>query len=296
MSTMRRSAQTAAVALSLGALLALLPAGCTTTAGKNGQPGTSWYTRPAHVSEPMLTCNQATRAAREALVRMGYSVDSVVAAKPGVPGKVIGKVDSAWTYANSESSDIHRVAVTIQCSDRGSDFEAVTDEGFTTQLTFGQRFTKALRENVDRKVIQPRLSDEPAPGLDLRMEPLRSGASQSALGIDLPSSGVTPVKVTIANRSPRRYLFNQSKVRLVTEEGTRQTPLSPAAAAQRVVTSGDASKTAERLRKKMIADGEIAPGGSLSGYLYFSAAAYRRARVILTDVASDEPEGFSVEF
>ena len=53
--------------------------------------------------------------------------------------------------------------MTIQCSDRGSEFDAVTDEGFTTQLTFAQRFSNALKENTDRKVVQPRLSDEPPP-------------------------------------------------------------------------------------------------------------------------------------
>jgi len=279
----------------VAALLVLLATGCSTSAG-GAKPGTPWFVRPAHVSEPMLTCAQATRAAREALTRMGYAVGAVEAAKPGVPGKVVGKVDTGWTPANPESGDAHQVVVTIQCSDRGSEFDAVTDEGFTTQLTFARRFSNALKENADRKVVQPRLSDEPPPGLELKVEPLRGSASESAFGLDLPGAGVTPVKVDIVNRSPRRYRFRRANVRLVTEEGTRAKPLTPAAAAQRAVKVGDAGEAAVLLQQKTIADGEIPPGGSLGGYLYFNAAAYRRARVVLTDVASDEPEGFSVEF
>jgi hypothetical protein len=279
----------------LAALLVALATGCTTSAG-GAKPGTPWFVRPAHVSEPMLTCAQATRAAREALARMGYAIGAVEAARPGVPGKVVGKVDSGWAPANVDSGDVHQVVVTIQCSDRGSEFDAVTDEGFATQLTFSQRFSEALKENADRKVVQPRLSDEPPPGLELMVEPLRGPASESAFGLDLPGAGVTPVKVAIVNRSPRRYRFRRSGVKLVTEEGTRAKPLTPAAAAQRAVKGGNPGEAAVLLQQKTIADAEIPPGGSLSGYLYFDAAAYRRARVVLTDVASDEPEGFSVEF
>jgi hypothetical protein len=50
------------------------------------------------------------------------------------------------------------------------------------------------------------------------------------------------------------------------------------------------------LRPQTIADADLLPGGTLTGYLYFNASTYRRARVVLTDLDDGEPEGFSIEF
>jgi hypothetical protein len=282
------------VSNTLGLLLSVLLCGCASQ--RVGEKPSPWIVRPAHVNEPMLTCAQATRAAREALMQMGYTISAVESAKPDAPGKVVAKKETGWAAATPEASSVNTVTVTVRCSDTGSEFDAVTDEGIGTQLTFGQRFAAALKERANRKVIQPRATDEPPRGLILQVEPQRGSAARAAFGLDLPAAGVTPVRIDIRNRSPRRYGFRRERVELVTQEGSRARALSAAAAAKRVAPAGQEATVEAQLRERLIADAEVSPGSSLSGYLYFDAAAYSRARVVLTDIDSDEPEGFSVEF
>jgi hypothetical protein len=275
-------------------LTLLLAAGCRLpTAGKAGAP---LFVRPAHVSESMLTCAQATRAAREALLRMGYSISTVEAAKPESPGKVVGTVNTGWSPADPESGTLYTVTVSIKCSDAGSDLDAVTDEGTGTQLTFPQRFAKAVNQVMQRKQVAPHFGSELQQGLVIHVEPQRSGAALAAFGLDLPAAGVTPVRFEILNRSSRRYRFQGDGVTLITQEGEQVSALDLNAAAARMAKPGEEGEVASLLRKKMIADDEIPPGQSRRGYLYFNASAYRRASVVLTDVDSDESEGFSVEF
>ena len=49
----------------------------------------------------------------------------------------------------------------------------------------------------------------------------------------------------------------------------------------------------ERVR---VLDSRIKPGETVSGFLLFPFKSFVRARVVLIDRASDEPEGFSIEF
>jgi len=108
------------------------------------------------------------------------------------------------------------------------------------------------------------------------------------------SAGMTAVWINVNNRSDRRYSFDASRVTLVTTQGKREKAMPPAVAAA-TVGQGDGG-LAEKLREKAIAEGEIGPGDARSGYLYFRASTYRNARVVVTDIESDEPEGFSIGF
>jgi hypothetical protein len=252
--------------------------------------------RPARVSEPMLTCSAATNAAREAIVRMGYTLTDVQTARADTPGRIVGTKDSGWSPADPQGGTVNTVTVTIRCTDAGSEFEAVTDEGFTTQIGFPQRFASTLKAEVAQKRVRPTLDQEEQRGLAITVEPLRGTTAQQEFGTDLPAAGVTPVKVAINNRSRQRYDFRRSEVELMTVQGGRESALPVSAVTSSVGTARDAAVIQQNIREKELHDGEIAPGATLSGYLYFKAAAYRRARVVLTDIENDEPEGFSVEF
>ncbi len=277
-----------------GALL-LLCAGCSIP-GSSGTRGAPLLVRPAHVEQPMLTCAQATRAAREAVMFMGYSITAVQPAKAGVPGRVIGTRNAGWTLRNPEEGMLYTVTVTVSCSDAGATFDAVTDEGVNTQLTFAQKFAAAVKEKTSgRKERRPGIPEPPPQGIVITVEPERGGTAQAGFGVNLPG-GVMPVRIEITNHSRRRYRFTRDGVDLVTEQGERARPLSLDAASAHLTGSGDTSAITTLLQEKAITDAEIPPGASLSGYLYFNAAAYRRARLILTDLDSDESEGFSVEF
>jgi len=226
---------------------------------------------------------------------MGYTITAVESARADKPGKVVGSRETGWAPAAPQAGDVHSATVSVTCSDRGAEFDAVTDEGMGTQLNFPKRFAAALKDRVNVKPVRAVKNDAPAQGLVITVEPKRSAAAVSEFGRDLPGAGVTPVKVEIINRSTRRYGFERSQVKLITVQGSQETHLPSSAAASRGSSGADAELAAV-LAKKEIPDAEIQPGASLGGYLYFKAAAYQRARVVLTDSESGDPEGFSVDF
>jgi hypothetical protein len=229
---------------------------------------------------------------------MGYSISSVQQATAEVPGYVVGTRETGWTPYSPEAAEQHTVTVTVRCSDAGAEFQAVTDEAWTRQLNFPNRFSEALQSTVPSETRSaPAPKGEPeATGLVLRIQPQRPRQAESEFGTDLASAGITPVKVEIRNRTQRRYGFRRAEVVLVTMEGRRQVPMSLAAAAELLSEQDPDGRLRARLGQKEIGDGEIAPGGRLEGFLYFAASSYRRARVVLVDIESDESEGFSVAF
>lgn len=277
-----------------GAALMLLSACATGFAvpGSGVPSSDTTFSRAARVTEPMVTCREATKSAVDAVRRMGYTVTDVKRATVDEPGLIMGVRELGFTAANPVPGGQNTIKVRVTCSDAGSSFEAVSDEGGLAQLNFPSRFSSVVKKEVATKRRRQTRPAEPARGLVLTMDPVRSGESMAEFGVDLPAAGVTPVKVDIHNRSERSYAFDSGRVTLVTTQGKREKALSVDAAAAKVTDSELASK----LRQRAIAEGEIAPGASCSGYLFFRASTYRRARVVLTDIESDEPEGFSIAF
>lgn len=278
-------------------LLVLLaaPSGCVAPRGVAGpalpaSDGT--FARAARVTEPMLTCTEAMHAAVDAVRRMGYTVTQVERATAEQAGMVIGVRDLGFAAGNPVSGGQSTVKVRVSCSDAGSSFEAVSDEGGLGQLSFGSRFSSVVRKEVASKKTQRSRPPEEARGLVLTVQPQRSAESMAAFGVDLPAAGVTPVKVEIDNRSDRRYAFDASRVVLVTTQGKREKAMSAQAVAGKV----GGAEVAARLVGAALVQAEVGPGAKASGYLFFPASSYRNARVILKDIDSDEPEGFSISF
>jgi hypothetical protein len=255
------------------------------------QPGglTQSLTR-SHTSQSGMPCTEAARVTRGALLRLGYDGGVVTPPQPGVPGTVTGKKAGGFDAITNQASHWYTATVIITCSNAGAEFEAVTDEPLPGSLTFKTDFASAIRTVAERRVNRPRLAERPETGLVITVEPLRSSDASGEFGVDLPSAGVTPVRVKIDNRTERTYAFATDRVRLVTQEGERVEPLAPGAVATRLKTDPNA------LAQKQIGDGTLAPKAVMSGFLYFPASAYRRATVVLIDAASEEEEGFSVEF
>lgn len=292
--------------------------------------GCGCATRTARVSEPTLTCAQATDAARAAVLRLGYTVTRMDPAQPGQPGTVVGQRESAVSAGtllqygykavrgqeppmgasggivvesepnagerSAEAEAYYMITVTVTCTDAGADFAAVSDEVGFTQLDFPNRFTAALRYWLDTKPVAPRLHDKEEEGLVVTVEPQRGREATSAFGADLPALGISPVKIRLDNRTPRRYAFRTADVALVTVEGTRQPPLSPEEVAARLGSRASAAPAAERIRALALQDAELGPGMSHSGYLFLPAAAYQRVRLTVLDVETQEEEGVSAEF
>ncbi len=252
------------------------------------------FSRAARVSEPMVSCTEATHSAIQAVRTMGYTVTEVKRASAEEPGLVIGVQELGFSAANPVAAGQNTMKVRVTCSDSGASFEAVSDEGGLAQLSFGSRFASVVKKDIATKKIRQTRPAEEARGLIVTVEPVRPGDAVEVFGEDLPGMGVTAIKVDISNRSDRRYSFEGDRVTLVTTQGKREKAMSPDAAASK---TGQASGGLDgKLRAKAIAEGEIAAGESRSGYLYFRASTYRSARVVLTDIESDEPEGFSIGF
>lgn len=286
--------ESASMNLLIAIAVAFSIAGC----AAGGIPGSgvpssdTTFSRATRVSEPMVSCSEATHSAIQAVRRMGYTVTEVKRASAAEPGLVTGVRERGFAPANPVAGGQNTMKVRVTCSDRGSSFEAVSDEGGLAQLSFSSNFSSVLKKEISTKTVRQTRPAEEARGLIVTMEPARPNDALAVFGEDLPGAGVTPVKVEINNRSDRRYSFEGDRVTLVTTQGKREKALSPDAAAAMAGLSASAAK----LRDKAIPEGEIAAGEARSGYLYFRASTYRRARVVLTDIESEEPEGFSIGF
>lgn len=241
----------------------------------------------SQVEQAGMPCSEAVRVASGALLRLGYIIGPVQAPQAGVPGTVVGHRNTGWALTDPVPGTEYTATVTITCSNRGADFDAVTDQPLPGALGFKTDFASAVRKVAERRTVRPRLAENPETGLVIGVEPLRGSAASSAFDANLSGAGITPVRVKIDNRSDRTYLFAGARVQLVTQEGARVDPLpidraAPAARAE--------------MRQRQIADGVLAPQAVVSGFLYFPASAYRRATLVLIDQESEEEEGFSVEF
>jgi hypothetical protein len=238
-----------------------------------------------------MPCREATRVARGALLRLGYLIEKVELAQPGVPGVVGGRKETAWSPSSPEAGDAYTAEIRVTCSDQGSDFEGISNAPFGASRAFRKELPATIAELAERQTVRPRLKENQEAGMVIEVEPLRRLRATSELGVDPTASGVTPVRLRLENRTERSYFFERSKVTLVSQDGARSQPLP----AQRIAaTFGDA--VAQTLYSRLIAEGDVGPHQTVSGFLYFPVAAYQRATVQLIDQASDEVEGFSVEF
>ena len=265
-------------------LIATVGAACSATA----PGGFSQSLTRSHAAQASMPCSEAARVAQGALYRVGYVPDSTTPPQPGTPGTVIGKRAAGYDYGSNAATHAYTTTVTVTCSNAGADFDAVTDEPLPGSLSFKTDFAKAIETVATRRVQRPALADRPATGMVITVEPLRGGEARDQVGADLP--GITTVRVTLENRTDRTYAFAADGVHLVTQEGEKVASLSAAEIAKR------AGAAASGAAGKEISNGPLAPRATLSGFLFFPASAYQRATVVLTDQATDEEEGFRVDF
>ena len=248
---------------------------------------------PARVTlvEPETGCSEAVSAAVTTLQRMGYTIKSVDRATAEHPGKVVAHRAKGWNAADPQADGEAGVTVEVRCSDAGSTLEAVSGEVGMERVRFPGKFSEAFRVSLsnNRRPDPVAKRVEPERGLIASVRPLRSEEAQAQLGQDFGAAGLTVVRIELDNRSPRAVRFEAGEVRLVTAQGVRRNPES-AAALRRRGALGTAAAQA------LIESGEIAPGTQRRGYLFFPAASYARATVIVVDLESGEPDGLSIRF
>jgi hypothetical protein len=62
------------------------------------------------------------------------------------------------------------------------------------------------------------------------------------------------------------------------------------------LTAMSAAELSDRLGRALFSSSRINARGDAAGYVYFPLGDYARARVLVTDVETEEAEGFAVEF
>jgi hypothetical protein len=235
--------------------------------------------RYVRIAEKDLTCVEAHHVAIEAVRRMGYTVTEATKALPGAPGMIVA--------SREVGTEKRGLVVQVFCTAHGAEVEAKTDQGGIAQLSFASEFRRSFEAAVANK---PPLRRAAETGVDILVTPDR-GEGLGSLGIALMNAGVLPVTVRITNHTPRTYRFAIAGVVLQTADGERVHPTAVARVASGL--DADASRT---LREKALSDRQVSPNETLTGVLLFPFKSYTRARVELTDLATGETEGFSIEF
>jgi len=230
-------------------------------------------------AEKGMTCTEAQHIAIAAVQRMGYTVTEATKPAPGSPGVI--------TASRSDGGHTQGLLVQVFCTTLGVEIEAKTDEGGLAQLQFPNEFKRSFEAAAANRA-PPRAAAES--GLDVLVTPERATGAPD-LGVDVSATGAMPVSIRITNHSIRIYRFRAKDVVLQSTDGEKVKPMTVKDLAAKLD-----SAAAETVRQKVLGDQDLNPNQTLSGFLFFPFKSYARARVVLIDRASGEPEGFSIEF
>ena len=223
-----------------------------------------------------LSCEQANRLVYETVTGMSYIVTSLQVATPSQPGYITakeGKRDGRVTITCdqqggatvvAESTDLP-VPSLIGPSEAPGEFPAMFNRAF----------------DIIRNTQQVMAARGPQKGLTITMTRLNSFESKLELGADIPATGVLPVKVVINNNTAQTYGLEVSQIFLQSAGGGRVAPMISPPAGQGKALQGSLT---------------LQPGQAVTGYLFYPAGQYTSASTTLTDKATDEREGFSIQF
>lgn len=234
--------------------------------------------RYIRIEQQGLTCVEAHQIAITAVQRLGYTIEQVQKPAPSAPGFITG--------AHEEGANKQTIFVQVFCTTLGAEVEAKAEGGGLGQLNFPSEFRRSFEVAAATRAPVRKAAES---GVDVLLTPERVNSSD--LGVDLTPTGSLPVSVRITNSTNRNYRFRTKDVVLQTAEGERVKPLSP----KDVATKLD-SAAAATIQKKAVTDRDIKANETLNGYLFFPFKSYSHARVVLKDLESGEPEGFSIEF
>jgi len=264
--------------------------------------------RQFELTDRPLDCKQANRYAYFTLRSMGFSLVGLEPATVDHPGAMRG-------YRKSETGT-ETATVAITCHQNGSaDISASQDNTFLGQVEFKRGFYMSFTGVVSQEEGQAAetqaeaarpFEEKQRKGLQVWLRPVPGLGSKLDFNLDLDAGGVLPVLVTVNNVTLRTYKMEPNDVWLIGNDGSRVEPLALRDAAQRVAaaaakqakrdTAPTVAAVSQELESHLFTARSVPPKQRLSGYLYYPVAAYAKGRVVLEDAASEESEGFVVEF
>jgi hypothetical protein len=255
-----------------------------------------------------LTCEQANQYAFRTLQGMGFTITEFEPATPAHAGKMRGTREELGTQ---------KVTVRVTCTGTGADLDASEDGKWLGQIDFKRGFYLAFTANAAAAAISESIARDQAnrppdqrtdKGLQVLLKPVKGLGAKLDFDLDLAAAGVLPVQVMISNITSRTYTVDPADTALAQKDGTRVHPLNVEDAVQRVVgalrqkpSGGDAgpldsAEVTRRLASRLFTAHAVSPNQTVQGYLYFPLGDYVKGRVTLEDQASEEDEGFVVEF
>jgi hypothetical protein len=235
---------------------------------------------------------------------MGFTITAFAPAAIGRVGTLRGTRDE---------HGVQNVTVAVTCRGNDVDVDASEDGKWLGRLEFKRGFYLSFTSIVQQAQITDAAAREAAlhpqperkgPGLRVLVQPVPGPAAKLDFDVDLAAAGVLPVRVTIANGTSRIYRFDATDIVLMQRDGTRISPLSLEETAQRVATAPrpadaaapDAAALTQRLRQRALNGDSVGANQTLKGYVFFPLGMYVKGRVSLEDQATEESEGFVVEF
>jgi len=253
-----------------------------------------------------LSCDDANRYAFDSMRSLGYLVGQFRPAKVGAPGVI--KAEKPTGRGGTD-----HVTVEIKCEGNGIEAFGSKDEGLLKEdMTFSRGFFLAFTGLADHATENAEWREKETGGttsggakFDIR--PQIGLESKLDFGEDLASGGILAVKVKIQNGSTITYKLDPAAIELrnAKDDSVSQIPLAAAASALAKASSTDAGPGAPPpdparmealLRERALAPRTLHPGDQAEGFVYFPTGTYVRARANLVDTATDESEGFLVEF
>jgi hypothetical protein len=264
--------------------------------------------RQFDLRDQQLSCEDANRLTYRTLEAMRFKISDFRPATAGQPGLI-----KATRTVSGSDGGTQGATVAIDCRPSGADIDARQDGAWFNQMDFKRAFHHAFVNVVDMSQARARLDQQEIAGtapasqqrrdLQIVVEPLTGQAAKLDFPFDLAASGVLPVRVSLTNLTAHAYTIDAGNVRLARADGERVTALSVDEAASRITATavpGGAPPSREAARialaAKQFTATALAPSAAYSGFLYFPAAEYRGARVVVTDTETGEDEGVRVEF
>jgi hypothetical protein len=264
------------------------------------------------IKDESLGCDEANRFAYQALTGMGFEVTEFEPAAPGRRGTLRGTRERSGTQAGTQSAvvkiDCDPEGVSVVASDEGN-LLGQRDLKWGFYLGFlAARDTSAVRKEMEGKIAAG-TAPESMQRRDVRilLNPIADHSAKLDFGFHAAARGVLPLRVRINNLTERSYLLDPEAIRLTRADRQRVRPISPDQAAALITAARDADtknavtpmsldEVSARLRQKLFTVNRLPPGAEADGFLYFPAGDYERGRVLLTEEASGETEGFLIEF
>ena len=229
------------------------------------------------IERPGLGCDRALRVAHRTMIQIGYTVTDMVPPGPSTPGLIEGtKV--------GPDGERHRDSVRITCNAAGATLQPV-EEGIVPNYEFSRMFGYSFKSLVQRPDVE---EPSAARGLQVQVRVIDSYQARLDLGGVPTAAGAVPVRVTVRNDTDRAVAISTRDIDLVRADGSSVAPLEGPSldAALAPGAAGD------QVRTDLLATARVAPHTVVIRWVVFPAGTYREARVSITDVETDETEGF----